>query len=57
MRSTGLLPNFYFLPFQIRYHDRKACIFSNNEANNLKVELKVSGRVRVGVGRDKVPIR
>ncbi len=42
----------FSLPFQIRNHVAKAYIFSNNEVNNLKVELKVSGRVRVGVGRD-----
>ncbi len=26
--------------------------FNYNEGNNLKVDLKVSGRVRVGVGRN-----
>ncbi len=50
-RLTGVricvLPNFFPLPFQIRYVG-KACIFNNNKGNNLKVELKVSGRVRVG---------
>ncbi len=55
-RST-CISNLHFaelfsLPFQIRYHVAKAYIFSNNDVNNLKVELKVSGRVRVGVGRD-----
>ncbi len=41
-----------FLPFQISYRIRKAFIFNKNEneGNNQKVE-KVSGRVRVGVGR------
>ncbi len=42
----------FFLPFQIRNHVGKAYIFNNNEGKFLKVELKVSGRVRVGVGRD-----
>ncbi len=47
-----------FLPFQIRYYVGKACIFNNNEGNNLKVELKVLDGVRVGVGRNFiVPIR
>ncbi len=40
----------FFLPFQIAYHIRKAFIFNKNEGNNQKVEDKVSGRVRVGVG-------
>ncbi len=39
------------------HHIRKAFIFSKNEGNNQKVESKVSGRVRVGVGRAFVPIR
>ncbi len=53
--NLGSNPRFaklFFPTFQIRYHIGKACIFSNNEGNNLKVELKVSGRVRVDVGRD-----
>ncbi len=45
-----LLANF-FLPFQILNHTRKAFIFNINEGNNQKVEIKVSGSVRVGVGR------
>ncbi len=36
----------FFLPF----HIGKAFIFNKNEGNNQKVENKVSGRVRVGVG-------
>ncbi len=47
----------FFLPFQISDHIRKAFIFNKNEGNNQKVENKVSGRVRVGVGRAFVPIR
>ncbi len=41
----------FVLPFQISNHIRKAYIFNKNEGNNQKVENKVSGRVRVGVGR------
>ncbi len=41
----------FFLPFQISYRIRKAFIFNKNEGNNQKVENKVSGRARVGVGR------
>ncbi len=47
-------PAFYqtfFLPLQISYRNGKACICNKNEGNNQKVENKVSGRVRVGVGR------
>ncbi len=40
-----------FLPFQISYRIRKAFIFNKNEGNNHKVQNKISGRVRVGVGR------
>ncbi len=42
----------FSLPFQISYHIGKAlqAFFNKNEGNNL-VENKVSGRVRVGVGR------
>ncbi len=41
----------FFLSFQISYRIRKAFIFNKNEGNNQKVENKVSGRVRVGIGR------
>ncbi len=59
MCRIRLLVNFFFLPFQISNHIRKAFIFNKNEGNNQKVENKVSGRVRVrvGVGRAFVPIR
>ncbi len=40
-----------FLPIQILYHNIKALIFNKNKGNNKKVETKVSGMVRVGVGR------
>ncbi len=40
-----------FLPIQILYHNIKALIFNKNKGNNQKVETKVSGMVRVGVGR------
>ncbi len=53
MRATRvrirLLVNFFFSPFS--NHTRKAFIFNKNEGNNPKVEIEVSGRVRVGVGR------
>ncbi len=45
----------FFSPFS--NHIRKAFIFYKNLGNNQKVENKVSGRVRVGVGRAFVPIR
>ncbi len=41
----------FFFPFQISYHNVKAFIFNKNYVNNQKVENKVPGRVRVGVGR------
>ncbi len=49
--QTHLLPNFFFLPFQMPYLIGKAFIKKKNEVNNQKVEHKVSGRDRVGVGR------
>ncbi len=56
--SNPCFSKLFLLPFQIRYHVGKACIFNNNEGNNLKVELKVLDGVRVGVGRNCiVPIR
>ncbi len=48
--SNPPLPNF-FLPFQISYRIGKAFIFNKKEGNNQKVENKVLGRGRVGVGR------
>ncbi len=45
MVRSRLLPNFFFLPFQISYRIVKAFIFNKNEGNNQKVENKVSGRV------------
>ncbi len=50
--SNPCFAELFPLPFQIRHHIGKACIFNNNEGDNLKVELKLSGRVMVGVGRD-----
>ncbi len=41
----------FFLPFQISYRIGNAFIFNKNEGNKQKVENKVSGRVRVDVGR------
>ncbi len=41
----------FFLPFEIANHTRKAFIFNKNEGNNQKVENKISGRIRVGVGK------
>ncbi len=40
-----------FLPFQITYRIGKAFIFNKNEGNNQRVENKVLGRFKVGVGR------
>ncbi len=46
------------VPFQSSYHIRKAFIFNKNKENNRKVENKILGRVRVGVGSAYiVPIR
>ncbi len=42
---------YLFSPFSISYRIGKAFIFNKNEGNNYKVEHKVLGRVRVGVGR------
>ncbi len=47
-RDRPRLANFFFLPFQISNHIRKAIIFNKNEGNNQKVENKVTGRVSVG---------
>ncbi len=53
MRLTGvricLLANFFFSLF--KSHQKSIYFFNKNERNNKKVENKVSGRVRVGIGR------
>ncbi len=49
--SNSPFAELFFLPFQISYRIRIAFNFNKNEGNNQKVENKVSGMVRVGVGR------